>query len=271
MSASISPSSSPPTAVFIRAKTDGEEIRVAIPLTAQSGKTRVKRRAMLNDYGIPVATRQTSLTHSCYIEWQVGYDTVINDSEKLSLTSLPDMRFHGANGKTKALYELSEYVFWLAKWSLIGKAELEKLANTLGSIPEGRLFDVHPDLAIKRSHPIEKEFNGVPFLAARVEYPLIIHKFGSYEIIAEIITKEKQRAVGVQPMLYLCFPITELTPAPGKPPLLGRTAHLKEHADFVINQHNAPVFVRLMHLFGMLSENHRRDILSIIKAITSGL
>lgn len=254
--------------MFIRTKTDGEEIRVAIPLTATSGKTRIKRRAMLNDYGIPVATCQTPLTQGCYIEWQVGYDTVINDQEKLKLTSLPDVRFLGANGKTKALYELSEYVFWLAKWNLVGKAELETLADTLGDIPEERLFDVHPDLAIKRSHLIEKEFNGVPFLATRVEYPLIIHKFGNYEIVAEIITKEKQRAVGVQPMLYLCFPITELTPAPEKPPLLGRTAHSKEHADFVINRHNAPVFVQLLRLFGMLSGNHRRDILSIIKTIT---
>lgn len=255
--------------MFIRTKTDREEIRVAIPLTATSGKARVKQRAMLNDYGIPVATCQTPLTQNCYIEWQVGYDTVINDPEKLSLTSLPDVRFLGANGKTKALYELSEYVFWLAKWNLIGKAGLGALADTLCDIPKGSLFDVHPDLAIKRSHPIEKEFNSVPFLATRVEYPLIVHKFGKYEIVAEIITKEKQRAVGVQPMLYLCFPITELAPAPGKPPLLGRTAHSKEHADFVINRHNTPVFIQLLRLFGMLSENHRRDIISIIKIVIS--
>jgi hypothetical protein len=257
--------------VFIRAKTDGAEIRVAIPLTATSGKTRVKQRKMLNDYGMPVATCQTPLTQSCYVEWQMGYDTVIDDSEKLRLTSLPGMRFSGANGKTKALYELSEYVFWLAKWKLVGKAELEKLAATLGDIPGESLFDAHPDLAIKRSHLIEKEFNGMPFLATRVEYPLIIHKFGNYEIVAEIITREKQRAVGVQPMLYLCFPITELAPAPARPPLLGRTAYSKEHADFVINRQNAPVFVQLLHLFGMLSENHRRDILSIITLITANL
>lgn len=257
--------------MFIRTKTDGEEIRVAIPLTATSGKTRVKQRVVLNDYGIPVATCQIPFTQRCYIEWQVGYDAVINDPEKLSLTSVPDVRFLGANGKTKALYELSEYVFWLAKWNLIGKAELGKLTDVLRDIPAAGLFDVHPDLAIRRSHPIEKEFNGVPFLATRVEYPLIIHKFGKYEIVAEIITKEKQRAVGVQPMLYLCFPITELTPAPGKPLLLGRTAHSKEHADFVIDRHNAPVFIQLLRLFGMLSENHRRDVLSILKTIISNL
>ena len=255
--------------MFIRAKTEGAEIRVSIPLTATSGKARIKQRDLLNAYGIPVATCQTPLTQSCYVEWQVGYDTVINDPEKLKLTTLSDFRFTGANERTKALYELSEYIFWLVKWNLVEKTKLENLATTLRAIPTGTLFDVHPDLAIKRSHLIEKELNSIPFLATRVEYPLVIHKFGDYEIVAEIITKEKQRAVGVQPMLYLCFPITELVPAPGMPALIGRTACSKEHADFVINSDNAPVFVQLLHLFGMLSVNHRRDILSIIGIITS--
>jgi hypothetical protein len=253
--------------MFIRTKTEGSEIRVAIPLTATSGKARVKKRDMLNAYGNPVATCQTPFVQSCYVEWQVGYDAIVDDPEKLKLTTLSEVRFLGANGKTKAFYELSEYIFWLEKWNLVGKAALQKLAEKLHNIPTDRLFDVHPDLSIKRSHLIEKDFNGVPFLATRVEYPLVIHKFGNYEIIAEIITKEKQRAVGVQPMLYLCFPITELVPAPERPPLIGRPAFSKEHADFVINQDNAQVFVQLLYLFGMLSENHRHDILAIIKTI----
>lgn len=244
-------------------------MRVAIPLTATSGKARIKKRDMLNAYGNPVATCQTPFSQNSYVEWQVGYDTIVDDPDKLKLTTLPKVTFLGANGKTKALYELSEYIFWLVKWNFVTKAELRKLEKKLVGIPTDKLFDTHPDLSIKRSHLIEKEFNGVPFLATRVEYPLVIHKFGSYEIVAEIITREKQRAVGVQPMLYLCFPVTELVPAPGKPPLIGRPAHSKEHADFVINEHNAKVFTQLLYLFGMLSENHRRDILAIIKKITS--
>jgi hypothetical protein len=96
---------------------------------------------------------------------------------------------------------------------------------------------------------------------------MLVHEFAQYDIVAEIITREKQRAAGVQPMLYLCFPITELVPAPGKPPFLGRPAQSKEHADFVINAANASVFVQLLRLFGMLSENHRNDTLSIINAV----
>jgi hypothetical protein len=152
--------------MFIKEIIENKEIRVAIPLTATSGKIRIKRRSILNEYGIPVATCQTELTQNCYIEWQIGYDVVTAEKDK-------------------------------------------------------------------------------------------------YEMITEIIIKEK-KAVGVMPMLYLCFPITELKT---EPILLGRNAKSKEEAEFIINKDNAEIFVQLLKLFGMLSENHRKDILSIIDVI----
>jgi hypothetical protein len=256
--------------MFIRTKTDGVEIRAAVPLTTPKGKIRVKRRTMTKEYGETVITRQESLSQNCYIEWQIGYDVPAKEKEKLALTTLPDVRFTKIRKEAreiKALYELSEYVYWLAKWGLIAPKNLSLLATELATIPSGNLFEFHPDLSIKRSHPVDWEVNGTTFLFSRVEYPLIVHKFEQYEIIAEIITREKQIAVGVQPMLYLCFPITELVPQSGKPPLVGRKVELKEHADFVINKANAYVFFQLIRLFGMLSKNHRTDILAIIKTI----
>jgi len=243
---------------------ENKEIRVAIPLTATSGKVRIKRRSVLNEYGIPVATCQTELTQNCYIEWQIGYDVVTAEKEKLALTSLKEFKFIGANGKEKALYELSEYVYYLIKLNFIPKSSLSDLKKFLMDIPKKNLFDLNSELSIKRSNFIEKEFNGIKFLQTKVEYPLIVHKFGKYEIITEIIIKEKQKAIGVMPMLYLCFPITELKT---EPILLGRKAKSKEEAEFIINKDNADIFVQLLKLFGMLSENHRKDILSIIDVI----
>lgn len=250
--------------MYIKKIIENDAIYVAIPLTATSGKTRIKQRDVLNAYGIPIATRQKPLTASCYVEWQIGYDVIVADANKVELTTLRNICFVGANGKTKALYELSEYIYYLTKWGIVRSNDLSKLSDELSALSINDLFDIHPDLSIKRSHFVEKEFNGIPFLSTRVEYPLIVHKFGDYEIVAEIITKEKQRAVGVQPMLYLCFPITELkTDAL----LIGRTAKSKEYAEFIINKANASVFVQLIRLFGMLSENHRKDVLSIIDCI----
>ena len=253
--------------MFIKKIIDNNEIQVAIPLTATRGKVRIKQRNILNEYGIPVATCQTEFNQNCYVEWQIGYDVVATEKEKLELTTLKNSKFIGANGKEKVLYELSEYIYYLIKWNFISNLELKSIKEYLMEISSNNLIDVHQDLSIKRSHFIEKEINGMEFLQTRVEYPLIVYKFGKYEIITEIIIKEKQRAVGVMPMLYLCFPITELKT---EPILLGRKAKSKEIAEFVINKSNADVFLQLLKLFGILSESHRKDVLSIIDVILKG-
>lgn len=92
-------------------KVEDNKIFVDIPLTTQSGKTRVKIRSSFYEYGLPSATRQTPFTQKHYIEWQIGYDVDIKNKEKLTLTTIPNIQFIGANGKTKALYELSEFLF----------------------------------------------------------------------------------------------------------------------------------------------------------------
>jgi len=241
-----------------------KKICVEIPLTATSGKIRIKHRSILNEYGVPVATRKTPFSQNDYVEWQIGYDVAVSDIEKLSQTTLRNMRFLGANGKTKALYELSEYVFYFFDWGVFSKNDLKKIAQEIATLPDSELFDVHPELSIKRSHFIEKTLHNTTFLSARIEYPILVHKFGNFEIVAEIVTREKQRAVGVQPMLYACFPISELASATT---LLGRTAESKETATFVFCEKNAKILLEMLRLFGMLSENHRHDTFSIIDTI----
>ena len=95
-----------------------------------------------------------------------------------------------------------------------------------------------------------------------LEYPLLVHKFDKYEIITEIKITEKQRAVGVQPMLYFCFPITKL-----KEILIGRSASQNEKGTFVINKNNISVFLELLKIFGVLSISHKNDVLSILNVI----
>ena len=106
--------------------------------------------------------------------------------------------------------------------------------------------------------------NNFNFMWTKVEYPLLVYKFGNFEIVAEIKITEKQYAIGTQPMLYLCFPITELE---NSDKLLGRTALTKEFANFVINSENIWVFLEMLKLFGMLSKNHNKDAISIIDVI----
>ncbi len=95
---------------------------------------------------------------------------------------------------------------------------------------------------------------------------MLVHRFEQYEILTEIKITEKQYAIGVQPMLYLCFPIMELK---SSQPLIGRTAITKETADFEINSSNISIFLEMLKIFGILSKNHNKDIITIIDKIVS--
>lgn len=240
------------------------KIEVPILLTAVSGKIRVKNRSILNEYGAPVAVKRDGFVLSNYVEWQIGYDVVKKEVEKLAESSLPETEFIGANGKTKALYELSEYIWYFYKWNVITREELESVIVYLDLIQSHNLIDNNSELQIDRSHPVAKNINGFDFEYTQVKYPLLIYKFSGYEIVTEIKITEKQYAVGTQPMLYLCFPITELKADPN---LVGRTAETKEIAYFEITENNIKVFLEMLKMFGILSGSHKHDILQIISTI----
>jgi hypothetical protein len=239
-------------------------LEIVIPLTNATGKTRIKTRSFFNEYGFPLATRQSPFTQSCYVEWQIGYDVVSDDAEKLENTTLKDVKFTGANEKEKSLYELSEYIYYFYKWGIVTKNKLLNIKYFLQELSGDDFIDKNPHLSIKRSHPISESFNGIEYLWTQVEYPVLVHKFDKHEIVTEIVIKEKQRAVGVQPMLYFCFPVTELQVSP---PLLGRVAESKETAIFVIKRENIDIFVMMFEIFGTLTENHNKDIITIIEKI----
>lgn len=246
---------------------ENKKIFVAIPLTSTSGKTRIKEKSILNEYGIPVPTRTKPLNQKCYVEWQIGYDVKTSDLEKVKLTTLTDKTFVGSNGKKKYLYELSEYIKYFYDWKLISKNDLLEIKNYLLNIEDKYFLDIHDDLLIKRSHLITKNINDLDFMYSKVEYPLLIYKFDKFEIIAEIETKEKQYAVGTQPMLYFCFPITELENSEN---LIGRTSEKKEEAEFVFDESKKYVLLGMLKIFGILTKNHHADVISIIDLILGG-
>lgn len=253
--------------MYISEKNDSiQKISVVIPLTNGTGKTRIKKRTILNSYGVPVPTKQEKFSLDCYVEWQIGYDVITADVNKLKLTTLQDQKFIGANTKEKALYELSEYIYYFYQWKVITKESLIEMRDFLQSINTNDFIDSHNDLSIMRGHPIETNILNIKFLRSKVEYPILIYNFGKYNIITEIIIKEKQYAIGVQPMLYFCFPLSILKT---DIPLLNRTATSKETANFIIDKNNIQIFIEMLKIFGILSKNHNTDIINIINLIIS--
>ncbi len=251
--------------MFIKEIVERECLKVAIPLTEPTGKARVKKRNKLSDYGETIATRKVNLSSDYYIEWQIGYDALLKDEKKIKLTTLKDVTFKGSAGVDKALYELSEYIKYFYDWGIVNKEQLSEIINYLKELKENDFIDNNPSLQIKRSDPIENELNGFKFEQTITEYPLLIYKYEGSDIVAEIVIKEKQRAVGSQPMLYLCFPITMLV-SDGEL-LIGRTAKFKETANFIVDRSNIFVFLETLKLFGILTKAHNTDVVNIIKTI----
>lgn len=240
-----------------------KEIAVDIPLTRPSGKIRIKTRSNVFQYGEPFASRQKEFHQRNYVEWQISYDIATKDAS--NSPPLSNITFLNNKGEQKTLYELSTILYYMRQWDFISGEEISSLIDFLSKLSHETLIDHHPACSIKRTHPVKEDMNGINFSRMILEYPQLVYSFGKYDIIAEITIREKQRAIGVQPMLYFCFPLTELHTHGN--PLIGRVAEQKESANFVFNQDNYKIVLEMVKIFGILSEPHKTDIIAILQAI----
>lgn len=245
------------------------KIFVKIPLTTQSGKVRVKARNSFYEYGLPVATKQTPFSQRHYIEWQIGYDADKNDSKKLDLTSLKESEFIGANGKRKALYELSEYLFYFVHWDIITLDEVENLKTILSRNDIQYISEIYK-IQTKELQPYFRSLNSSVFSLRTINLPYLIWKYPrdlNCQFSIEIIITQQQYGTEIQPMLYVCFPTTHLSPNKNKPALLGRKADLKECANLTLDEKDKAFVLEAFKIFGILSPSHNYDIRRILEWI----
>ena len=234
---------------------------VNLPLTRPTGKVRVKWRSCFSEYGEPIATRTVPLPPSSYVEWQIGYD-LPKSPENAGKTSLRGLTFKNYKGETKFAYELSEIVFYARQHGLIEDTDIAKCIAGIQSVPDANTFE--ETASVCRTEPEEVNINGLPFNEMQVPYPLYVYRFGQSEIFAEIMIREKQKAVGTQAMLYVCMPITALTFLRSP---IGHNLDQNECAEWHIGREEAAISLELFRVFGMLSPKHRHDVLSILKML----
>ncbi|EIP0969179.1 R.Pab1 family restriction endonuclease, partial [Campylobacter coli] len=225
-----------------------------LPLTSVAGKIRIKQRSTFNDYGLPVAPTKININVKHYVEWQIGYDMVAGKN---------DGNFIGVNGKDKKLYELSDIIFQFFKHNIILKENLFGIKNFLENNEEL----IEDKMKINRTNFTQKQVAGINFLESYVSYPLLVYQFNNNEFLSEIIIKEKQRAIGVQGMLYFCFPVHLLKNINGERNFLNRCIESKEKGYLEISRNNINIFLEMLKIFGILSNNHRYDVLQIIEFI----
>ena len=226
-------------------------LKVMLPLTIAKGKVRLKERSFFARNGLPVFGRSQNITQTCYVEWQIGFDLLVNDKNKKK-TSLKRMTFNNNNGKPKWAYELSEILYYSAKMGMLSLEQIKDAYRYVASIAEADTLEMRHDMQICRTHALEDTVNDMRFYRMTVC------------VCAEVVTKEKQYAAGTQPMLYVCLPITSLQ---FKKNIIGRSLDAKETADWVIGEEEASLSLELFRIFGMLSPNHRFDVLAILKML----
>jgi hypothetical protein len=244
-----------------------KKILIEIPITTPTGKIRIKERKSYTDFGLPVATRQRCFNENMYVEWQIGYDLEINSKniENSTFHQRTEINFIAYNGKRKILYELSEYFYYFYKMGVFNTDDIKGIVEYLTSINNSNLIENL--YTINKSYPNKKTINGIKFLESVISYPHLIHDFNNgFFIISEITIREKQKAVGLQPMLYICFLVSYLKDNNGKT-FIDRTAEKNEKAIFEFNQQNAFIIKESFKIFGILSESHKHDIITILNLI----
>jgi len=233
--------------------TNGESVRVRLPLTDVTGKVRVKEQTP-DGFGIPVAPSKTVLAEKHYLEWQIGYDIPNTNSPSL----VPQIKFT-RNGETKYGHELSKIIFESVRLGLLSTNDLIREVEALKKIQPSE-FEENQPVQVETS--TNAAANGFQSAVERLPQFTKTTPHGS----VQIQLKQKQHAVGYQAMVYVCLPMNQVFDMSGQLRKPG-PAKSKETVYYDFNTHNAAFILDIIHAFGMASQQHNEDIRQIIGKI----
>jgi len=225
-----------------------------------NGKFRFKTRNGDITFGKTFATRQNIFSEKVYLEWQIGYDALVQDVESgKKQTKLTQERFIGSTGKEKYPYELSEIFYESIKCGLIPAQEIDKLLAEIGSY--NHFFD-EKEIVVETYSSLL--FNGLAFKETSIKLPTLFMPQNSDGTQIEISIQKQQYASGVQPMIYFCIPFKSFAnwkDLEGKKSIKGNT--LK----YIVKKDNVEVILNMFRVFGMASSRHKFDIEQILKTL----
>jgi hypothetical protein len=228
--------------------------------SSNNGKFRLKTRDENIGFGKTFAARQKPFTDKVYMEWQIGYDALVEDVKSgKKQTTLTQEKFIGSSGREKYPYELSEILYDLIKCGLISAKEIDSLAAEINGY--NRFFD---EREIEVEKPTNLLLNKVTFKETSIKLPTLLMPQTSDGTIIEVSIQKQQYASGVQPMIYFCIPFKSFAnwkDLDGKKSVKGNT--LK----YVVKKENAEVILNMFRVFGMVSSRHKFDVEQILKII----
>ena len=239
--------------VVIRPSTN--HIDVELPLTAITSKVRPKERGE-DGSGHPIAPKKTKLGKGHYLEWQIGYDTPDKATPQLAEGVVFQRK-----GGTKYGYELATLLQQARRIGLVKDAQLRSLqtalTNQTSTIEEAERVVVEKVASSEGSLP-------PGFQRAVERSPQFLKE--SVHGTVQIQLKEKQRAVGVQAMLYLCLPMDQVLHLDGTPRPPG-PAKTKERVLYRFDSESIGLLLDVVRAFGLASKQHNEDLRQILGLI----
>jgi hypothetical protein len=236
--------------------TNGNSIRVRLPLTDVTGKVRVKEMSP-DGFGIPIAPSKAILDTNDYIEWQIGYDIPNTNSPSV----IPELKFQ-RNGETKYGHELSKIIFEAVRLEILSTNDLVQEIQKLEKIPTNEFEESQPvqiEVSTNSSNGFQRAVERLPQFTKVTPRGWV-----------QIQLKQKQRAVGYQAMVYVCLPMNQILDGNGnsrKP----APAKSKEAVFYDFNRENADLILDVVDAFGIASQQHNEDLREILGEILKQL
>lgn len=240
-----------------------EYIEVQLPLTSR-GKFRCKKRKDIQEFGEGFAPKSNPITSDSYLEWQIGYDTVIGKYERATRLNKNKFKFTGANGKQKHPYELSEITYYMCEKGIISKEELMDVYNQINGIKK-YLQDLYPINVVKEK---DSDINKIRFLTSSTRLPTFIRKNKDSKLLVEIMIQKQQYATGVQPMLYLDIPVNAFS---NSEDIINKTSSETPYGIVHFDSSLKETIFNIWICFSMCSESHNHDVKEILKVIINAI
>lgn len=239
-----------PAKIFVR----DEKLIIELPLTNPTGKIRVKRRRRDSNYGLPIATRAERFTEDDYVEWQISYATQNPPIEsKVEGIIINDNQIG---------FELTKLLYEGIKLGIFSKKDIDELEEFINGVEPTETLEENEK--IFRENNFQEIKGGFKRFIEKV--PIFIKKNEKLGYFVEIILRHKQRAVGLQAMVYLCIYVKKLKDKNGNP-LIGRIADPKEFGQIEITAENKAIITDVVKAFAIASWQHKNDILNILNQI----
>lgn len=239
-----------PAKIFVR----NEKLIVQLPLTNPTGKIRVKRREEDSNYGLPIATRRESFAKNDYVEWQLSYATQNPPNE----SKVKDIVIND----NQIGFELTKLLYEGIKLRIFSISDIQELVEFINNVRSTETLEENEK--IFRETELQEIKGGFKRFVEKV--PIFIKKNKEKGYFVEIILRHKQRAVGLQSMVYLCLYIEILKDENGNS-LIGRKAKHKEFGQLEITQENKTIIMDVVKAFAIASWQHKKDILNILEQI----